>query len=99
VIESPLQRRAPLPPQLTRRVSVLGIVVFLLFGVIAFRLWYLQVLTGTQNAAKATANIVRDITVPAPRGNTAAPVARHAANAASTSAASRGLITPTGICR
>ena len=69
MIESPLQRRAPLPPQLTRRVSVLGIVVFLLFGVIAFRLWYLQVLTGTQNAAKATANIVRDITVPAPRGN------------------------------
>ena len=69
MIESPLQRRAPLPPQLTRRVSVLGIVIFLLFGVIAFRLWYLQVLTGTQNAAKATANIVRDITIPAPRGN------------------------------
>ncbi len=69
MIESPLQRRAPLPPQLTRRVSVLGIVVFLLFGVIAFRLWYLQVLTGTQNAAKATANVVRDITIPAPRGD------------------------------
>jgi penicillin-binding protein 2 len=69
VIESPLQRRAPLPPQLTRRVSVLGIAVFLLFGVLAFRLWYLQVLTGTQNAAKATANVVRDIAIPAPRGN------------------------------
>ncbi|MGD1050040.1 MAG: penicillin-binding transpeptidase domain-containing protein [Solirubrobacteraceae bacterium] len=69
MIESPLQRRAPLPPQLTRRVSVLGIGVFLLFGVLAFRLWYLQVLTGTQNAAKATANVVRDVTIPAPRGN------------------------------
>ncbi len=69
MIESPLQRRAPLPPQLTRRVSVLGIAVFLLFGVLAFRLWYLQVLTGTQNAAKATANVVRDIAIPAPRGN------------------------------
>jgi penicillin-binding protein 2 len=69
VIESPLQRRAPLPPQLTRRVGVLGVLVLVLFGVLAFRLWYLQVLTGTQNAAKATANVVRDITIPAPRGN------------------------------
>ena len=69
MIESPLQRRAPLPPQLTRRVGVLGVLVFVLFGIIAFRLWYLQVLTGTQNAARATANVVRDISTPAPRGN------------------------------
>ncbi len=69
MIESPLQRRAPLPPQLTRRVGVLGVVVFVLFGVIAFRLWYLQVLTGTQNAAKATALVVRPIAIAAPRGN------------------------------
>lgn len=69
MIESPLQRRAPLPPQLTRRVGVLGVVVFVLFGVIAFRLWYLQVLTGTQNAAKATALVVRPIAIAPPRGN------------------------------
>jgi penicillin-binding protein 2 len=69
VIESPLQRRAPLPPQLTRRVGVLGVLVFVLFGIIAFRLWYLQVLTGSQNAAEATANVVRGIGTPAPRGN------------------------------
>jgi penicillin-binding protein 2 len=69
VIESPLQRRAPLPPQLTRRVGVLGVLVFVLFGVIAFRLWYLQVLTGTQNAAKATALVVRPIAIAPPRGN------------------------------
>jgi penicillin-binding protein 2 len=69
VIEAPLQRRAPLPPQLTRRVGVLGVVSLVLFGIIAFRLWYLQVLTGTQNAAKVTANVVQPIPIPAPRGN------------------------------
>ena len=69
MIESPLQRRAPLPPQLTRRVGVLGIVVVVMFGVIAFRLWYLQVLTGTQNAARATALVVRPIAIQPPRGN------------------------------
>jgi penicillin-binding protein 2 len=69
VIEPPLQRRAPLPPQLNRRVGVLGVAVLILFGVIVFRLWYLQVLTGTQNAALARANIVQDIPIAAPRGN------------------------------
>ena len=69
MIEPPLQRRAPLPPQLNRRVGVLGVLVLVLFGVIVFRLWYLQVLTGTQNAALATANVVQPITIPPPRGN------------------------------
>ena len=69
MIEAPLQRRAPLPPQLTRRVGVLGVVAFALFGIIAFRLWYLQVLTGPQNAQRATANVVQPIVVPPPRGN------------------------------
>jgi penicillin-binding protein 2 len=69
VIEAPLQRRAPLPPQLTRRVGVLGVLALVLFGIIAFRLWYLQVLTGTQNAAKAAANVTRDIAIAPPRGN------------------------------
>ncbi len=69
MIEAPLQRRAPLPPQLTRRVGVLGVIALALFGIIAFRLWYLQVLTGTQNAAKATANVVQAIPIPPARGN------------------------------
>jgi penicillin-binding protein 2 len=69
VIETPLQRRTPLPPQLARRVGVLGVVAFVLFGIIAFRLWYLQVLTGPQNAALATANVVQNIPLPPPRGN------------------------------
>jgi penicillin-binding protein 2 len=69
VIEAPLQRRAPLPPQLTRRVGVLGVLAFVLFGILVFRLWFLQVLTGTQNAAQATENVQRDIAIPPPRGN------------------------------
>jgi penicillin-binding protein 2 len=68
VIESPLQRRAPLPPQLTRRVGVLGGLAFLLFAIIGFRLWYLQVLTGTQNVAAETQNVLRNIPIAAPRG-------------------------------
>jgi hypothetical protein len=68
VIEPPLQRRAPLPPQLTRRVGVLGAIAFVLFAIIVFRLWYLQVLTSPQNAAVATANVERSIPIPAPRG-------------------------------
>ena len=44
----------PLPPLLTRRVGVLGVLAFVLFGVVAFRLWYLQVLTGPQNVASRT---------------------------------------------
>ena len=68
MIEPPLQRRAPLPPQLTRRVGALGILTFVLFAIIVFRLWYLQVLTSTQNVALAMANSQRSIPIPAPRG-------------------------------
>jgi penicillin-binding protein 2 len=60
VIEHPqLPRRTPVPPQLTRRVGVLGVIAFALFGIIAFRLWYLEVLTGPQNVAVANANVER----------------------------------------
>ena len=65
MIEPPLQRRTPLPPQLTRRVGVLGVLAFVLFGIIAFRLWYLQVLTGTQNEAVANLNVDRPIPIAA----------------------------------
>src|SRR5881227_2790424 len=39
-----------------------------MFGVIFFRLWYLQVLSGDHYLAEANNNQVRDITVQAPRG-------------------------------
>jgi len=39
-------RRPPITPQLAVRVAVLGGFAFVLFAVIFFRLWFLQVLTG-----------------------------------------------------
>ena len=39
-----------------------------MFGVIFFRLWYLQVLSGEQYVQQANANRVRDLPIPAPRG-------------------------------
>ena len=63
-----LARRLPLPPQLSRRAGGLGVLAFALFAIITFRLWYLQVLTGPQNVARATANVERSIPLPPPRG-------------------------------
>jgi penicillin-binding protein 2 len=62
------ERLRPITPQLAWRVAVLGGIAFVLFGIVFFRLWYLQVLTGPQNAARATANVERSIPLPAPRG-------------------------------
>ena len=39
-------RRPAITPQLAVRVAVLGGIAFVLFGIVFFRLWYLQVLTG-----------------------------------------------------
>jgi penicillin-binding protein 2 len=50
------------------RVGVLLMVAFALFGVLAFRLWYLQVLSGDQYVAKAMNNQTREVNVEAPRG-------------------------------
>jgi penicillin-binding protein 2 len=60
--------RMPVSPQLALRVAVLSGVALLMFGIIFFRLWYLQVLTGEQYVQEAAANSVRDLPVAAPRG-------------------------------
>ena len=54
--------------QLSRRIKILGIFALLLFGLIFFRLWYLQVLSGDKYLAEAQNNRVRQVTVQAPRG-------------------------------
>jgi penicillin-binding protein 2 len=64
----PTDPRMPVSPQLALRVAVLGGVALLMFGIIFFRLWYLQVLTGEQYVQEAAANTVRDLPVAAPRG-------------------------------
>jgi penicillin-binding protein 2 len=65
---NPDERRGPITPQLALRVAIIGGVCLVMFGVIFFRLWYLQVLSGDHYLAEAKDNQVRDITVQAPRG-------------------------------
>jgi penicillin-binding protein 2 len=56
------------PMQFHARVAVIGGLGLILFAVIFFRLWYLQVLSGDKYLAEAQGNRVREITVQAPRG-------------------------------
>ncbi|HEY7891313.1 MAG TPA: penicillin-binding transpeptidase domain-containing protein [Solirubrobacteraceae bacterium] len=60
--------RTPVSPQLAVRVAILGGFALVMFGIIFFRLWYLQVLSGPQYLQQANANRVRDLPIPAPRG-------------------------------
>ena len=50
------------------RVGVLLIIAFVLFGVLAFRLWFLQILSGDEYVAVANDNRIREVKVEAPRG-------------------------------
>ena len=64
----PSDPRIPVSPQLALRVAILGGVAMVMFGVIFFRLWYLQVLSGEQYVQQANANRVRELPIQAPRG-------------------------------
>src|SRR5215204_3407273 len=67
---SPLDdRRPPITPQLAVRVAILGGVAFVLFAIIFFRLWFLQVLSGDEYVSEARDNRVRKVKIEAPRGN------------------------------
>jgi len=61
-------RRSSLTPQLAVRVAMIGGIALVAFGLIFFRLWYLQVLSGDKYRAEANDNRVREIKVQAPRG-------------------------------
>lgn len=61
-------RRSSLTPQLAVRVAMIGGIALVAFGLIFFRLWYLQVLSGDKYKAEANDNRVREIKVQAPRG-------------------------------
>lgn len=50
------------------RLSLLGVLALSLFAALGARLWYLQVLTEQEAQEQAVANIVRTVSVPAPRG-------------------------------
>jgi penicillin-binding protein 2 len=61
-------RRPPVTPQMALRVAGIGVLAFALFGIIFFRLWYLQVLDGDKYLAQARENRVRTERIHAPRG-------------------------------
>ena len=63
------ERLRPITPQLAWRVAVLGGIAFVLFAIVFFRLWYLQVLTGDQAVSKARDNRIRKERIEAPRGD------------------------------
>ena len=57
-----------LTPQLAFRVSILGVVTLLLFGVLFLRLWSLQIISGPSYRQAASENRQRSSFVEAPRG-------------------------------
>jgi penicillin-binding protein 2 len=56
-------------PRLALRIAVIGGVAVALFGVLFFRLWDLQILSGAQYLAEAKNNRTRSFKVIAPRGD------------------------------
>jgi penicillin-binding protein 2 len=67
----PVKRRNPTIPVsqgMAVRVAIISALAIAMFSVIFFRLWYLQVLSGEQYVHQANANRVRDLPIPAPRG-------------------------------
>jgi penicillin-binding protein 2 len=62
------ENRAPMSPQLALRVAIIGGVALVMFAIVFFRLWYLQVLSGDKYTAQANTNRVREIVKQAPRG-------------------------------
>ena len=55
-------------PQLALRIGILGAVALVAFGILFFRLWALQVLSGPQYLQAALNNQVRSVRLPAQRG-------------------------------
>src|SRR5690242_14677554 len=70
VIQSPPSRPEPPPDQnqLVIRAAALGVLAAVLFGVLVFRLWALQVLHSDHYVAQANQNDARQLALPAPRG-------------------------------
>ena len=66
--EPPEDRRPPLTPALALRVAIVGSVILALFAIVFFRLWFLQVLTGSQYVKAASVNRIRDVPINPPRG-------------------------------
>jgi penicillin-binding protein 2 len=64
----PPETRIPVSPQIALRVAALGTFALVMFGIIFFRLWYLQILTGSQYVKQVGEQQTRSLPIPAPRG-------------------------------
>jgi penicillin-binding protein 2 len=64
----PRDPRVPVSPQLALRVAIISGAAMVMFGVIFFRLWFLQVLSTEQYVSQADANVSRPLPIAAPRG-------------------------------
>ena len=62
------ERRPAMSSGFALRVAIMGGAALVMFAVIFFRLWYLQVLSGDKYLAEANNNRIREIRVTAPRG-------------------------------
>lgn len=60
--------RLPVSPQMALRIAVLGTVALVMFGIIFFRLWYLQILAGNKYAQQDLAQQQRPLPIAPPRG-------------------------------
>jgi penicillin-binding protein 2 len=67
-VRTPEPRTPQASAQLGLRVAVLGGVALIMFGIIFFRLWYLQILSGEQYVQQAAHNTLRELPIAAPRG-------------------------------
>lgn len=63
------ERRPAITPQLALRVAIFGGIALVLFAIVFFRLWYLQVLSGDEYVSQANDNRVREVRIQAPRGD------------------------------
>ncbi len=58
----------PMNPRTARRIALFGSIALVLLGILTLRLWFLQVIGASDSQAQASANTVRTINIPAPRG-------------------------------
>jgi penicillin-binding protein 2 len=68
MIEPVRERTAPVSPQMALRIAALGVGALVMFAIIFFRLWYLEVLSGDKYREQANNNKIRLVREQAPRG-------------------------------
>jgi penicillin-binding protein 2 len=68
MIDPVRERVAQVSPQMALRVAALGVGALIMFAIVFFRLWYLEVLSGDKYRAEANNNKVRLVREQAPRG-------------------------------